>query len=62
MSFVVSSIVEVSVNKIALCINVHSDEWAAEWTIIASNVSSVKDIFPGVFYACFNVTLKQFMH
>ena len=37
MSFVVLNIVEVSMSKIALWINVHVDDWVGESTIIASN-------------------------
>ena len=37
MSFVVSSVVEMSVNKIALWISVHVDDWTAELAITAIN-------------------------
>ena len=36
MSLVVASIVEVSMNKVALSIGVRVDDWTAEWAIIAS--------------------------
>ena len=39
MGFIVSSIVEVSMNKIFNIVNsVHVDDWTVEWAIIASNV------------------------
>ena len=42
MSFIASSIIGMSMNKIALWINVYVDDWIAEWVIIASNVNSVR--------------------
>ena len=41
MSLAVSSIVEVSMNRITLIIHVDEDEWAAERVIIDHNVNSV---------------------
>ena len=38
MSLTVSSIVEVSINKIILWISMDADDWTAEGMIIASNV------------------------
>ena len=39
MNYIVSSIIEVSVNKIALWISVGVDDWTAERVLIASNGS-----------------------
>ena len=37
MMFVVPSIAEVLINKIALCISIRANDWPAEKAIIASN-------------------------
>ena len=37
MILAISTVVEVSMNKIELWISVHVEEWTAEWVIIANN-------------------------
>ena len=55
MGLIVSGIVEVSLNKIALRISVDADDWAAESAIIASNV-----VIHGVINAMMPVVILKY--
>ena len=55
MGLIVSGIVEVSMNKIALWISVDADDWAAESMIIASNV-----VIHGVINAMMPVVILKY--
>ena len=55
MGLIVSGIVEVSLNKIALRISVDADDWTAESAIIASNV-----VIHGVINAMMPVVILKY--
>ena len=55
MGLIVSGIVEVSMNKIALWISVDADDWTAESVIIASNV-----VIHGVINAMMPVVILKY--
>ena len=64
MSIVVSSIVEVSMNKIALWIRVDVDDWTAERSITVSNVVQSIEFGSSVFlfFNFFSISVSAWVH